>query len=100
MKNPLVVAQKMKAAFHEDIGAKKVTQSMVAERFGVSRSRVAQYIGLLRLPDDVIAFVVADENEEYVAHLTEGNLREIAAMPDPIRQRRAFAELLSGTPSC
>lgn len=96
MKNPLVVARAMKAAFDENPGVKKVTQTMVAERFGVSRSRVAQYIGLLRLPEDVVAFVVADANEEYVAHLTEGNLRSIAAMPDPIRQRRAFAALLSG----
>lgn len=93
MKNPLVVAQEMQAAFDEGTGMKKVTQTQVAKRYGVSRSRVAQYLGLLRLPDDVVAFVVAEENEPYVAHLTEGNLRSIAAMPDPIRQRRAFAAL-------
>jgi hypothetical protein len=96
MKNPLVVARDMKAAFDEDNEARKVTQAQVAERFGVSRSRVAQFLGLLRLPEDVICFVVAEENEPYVAHLTEGNLRSIATMPDPIRQRRAFAALLSG----
>jgi len=94
-RNPLVVAQEMKAMFETKT---RVTQAQVAEHFGVSRSRVAQYLGLLRLPEDVICFVVADENEEYVAHLTEGNLRSIAAMPDPIRQRRAFAALLSETP--
>ena len=97
MKNPLVVAQEMKVILEKD---KKATQGQIAKHFNVSRSRVAQYLGLLRLPDDVVAFVVAEQNEEYVSHLTEGNLRAIAATPDPISQRRAFAELLSGTTPC
>jgi len=66
----------------------------MARRLGVSRARVTQLLGLLKLPAEV-----QDETlglpEAQQRCFSERGLRAIARMPSPARQARAFKRLKS-----
>jgi len=90
-RNPIGTALDMRAALDAlDVPS----QRLVAAQFGVTRSRVAQYLGLLRLPERVVEFFMDSANADAVRHVSETSLRRIAGLRDPMVQWQEFERLL------
>lgn len=66
----------------------KLTQEQIAESVGKDRASVANYLRLLRLPEEVRAEVAS-------GRLTMGHARALVALSDPQAQRRAAREIIS-----
>lgn len=66
----------------------KLTQEQIAESVGKDRASVANYLRLLRLPEEVRAEVAS-------GRLTMGHARALVALGDVQAQRRAAREIIS-----
>jgi len=59
------------------------TKAEIAEMFGISRARVAQYLNLLKLPNKIIKFLDNNrENSEVRKYFTERRLRPLTLIDD------------------
>jgi ParB family transcriptional regulator, chromosome partitioning protein len=65
-----------------------LTQDQIAAAVGKDRSSVANYVRLLKLPDEVRAELAGGA-------LSMGHARAILALPDPAAQRQAAREVIS-----
>ncbi|MGE0592069.1 MAG: ParB/RepB/Spo0J family partition protein [Vicinamibacterales bacterium] len=66
-----------------------MTQDQIAAAVGKDRSSVANYVRLLRLPDEVRAELAAGT-------LAMGHARALLALPDEAAQRRAARDVIAG----
>jgi ParB family chromosome partitioning protein len=65
-----------------------LTQEQIADAVGKDRSSVANYVRLLKLPDEVRADLVSGA-------LSMGHARALLALPDPAAQRHVAREAIS-----
>lgn len=66
--NPIEKAMEYKQKMKDE----NLTQSALAEKLGVSRVRISQYLSLLKLPNDKIQYVLNNGKEKMI---TERSLR-------------------------
>lgn len=67
-------------------------QADLARRFDLSRARVTQVLGILRLPHPVVDYLASLFHEDR-AKYNERELRRILALPTEEEQMKAFEEL-------
>lgn len=91
IRNPVVIAKEILAAAEQEPG---ITYSVIATRRGVSRARISQYLRLLRLPAEIIDFMVNPENEARTSKITEGALRILQRLPSNAEKLRGFWQML------
>ena len=70
-------------------------QAEIAEREGITRARVTQVLGLLRLAPEIQEHIVSMPSIVPRPAITERALRPIAQIEDPRQQLAAFDALLS-----
>jgi len=95
-KTPRVVELLRKAMECQDLleSGEASNQTAIAKREGLSRVRVTQILGLLRLASEIREYILA--MPEAVGHpvITERALRPIAQINDEHHQIRAFCQLI------
>ena len=64
---------------------------MLADRHGVTRTRICQYLRLLDLPGEIVEFVGNPLNDVTTANITEAALRELLSLPSAYEQITSFA---------
>jgi len=57
------------------------THGALAEKVGISRGRVCQYLCLLKLPRKAIDYITDPVNQHVVDHITEQQLHELLKLP-------------------
>jgi ParB family chromosome partitioning protein len=75
-------------AYQRLVDAHEMTQEQIAAAVGKDRSSVANYLRLLKLPEEVRADLAQGA-------LSMGHARALLALPDPIAQREAAREVIS-----
>ena len=70
----------------------------LARRYGVTRARVSQLLGLLRLAPEILSYIDGLSGTEGALHLTARGLRDIAILDNRDVQRARFRDLV-GRPS-
>ena len=70
------------------------TQAEIAQREGITRARVTQVMGLLRLAREIQEHVLSLPDMVHRPAITERALRPIAQLGDPADQRAQFEELV------
>ena len=70
------------------------SQANIARREGITRARVTQVMGLLRLAPEIQEHVLSLPDMVRRPAITERALRPIAQLEDQAEQRSAFATLL------
>jgi len=90
-RNPIQVAMELKAEMERRPG---LTQDGLAAERGVTRTRVCQYLNLLKLPGDIVEFMVDVKNEEVAGTVAESALRELLRIGEPAEMGRRFRELI------
>lgn len=88
--NPIEEAFRLKAELDRSTTG---TQAEVAAKLQISRSRLNQYLRLLKLPDIVLRRLQEIGNEPHCTRITERTLRAIVAIDDPKEQTRRLAQL-------
>jgi ParB family chromosome partitioning protein len=76
------------AAYQRLIDEFSLTHDQIAAAVGKDRSSVANYVRLLKLPDEVRAELAA-------GRLSMGHARALLALPDPAAQRHAAREVIA-----
>jgi len=71
------------------------SQAEIARREGITRARVTQVLGLLRLAPEVKAQVLECPRAGNGTALTERSLRPIYSLRDPAQQSHLFATLIA-----
>lgn len=85
----------MARAWQEMIDAGEVKNAaQIAKDMGVTRARVSQIMGLLRLAPEILDHIEDLEGSEGCLHLTERKLRQIAVLQDHQEQLARFSELV------
>ena len=79
-RNPIIFARELKA----EMEAGGLTQSKLADRMGVTRARISQWLSLLQLPADLIADVESLGDNWTRRLVTERQLRGIRSRNDPL----------------
>lgn len=74
---------------------KGLTQGELAELRGVTRTRVTQYLRLLDLPPQVVDYMADPKNEAATARVTEGALRELLRLGDPVNMAQSFFKIFT-----
>ena len=92
IQNPIRVALNLKAEM--DTMAQP-DQAVLAQRHGWTRTRACQYLRLLSLPQDIVDFIAAPENNSTVQCITEGNLRSLMRLKSQTEVRKAFYAMLN-----
>ena len=93
----------------DDLGRAREWQRMIAagevknaaelaRRYGVTRARVSQLLGLLRLAPEILSYIDGLSGTEGALHLTARRLRDIAILDNRDEQRARFRDLV-GRPS-
>ena len=72
-------------------------QAEIARREGISRARVTQLMGMLRLAPEIRQHILAMPETIDRAAITEHALRPITALESPAHQRARFQELVQQT---
>ena len=72
-----------------------VSKAQVGMRFGVSRARVCQILGLLDLDESIQKYLFSIEGPKEHNFFTERRLRPIAVIKDKNEQITRFRELVS-----
>jgi len=88
--NPITEALRLKALLD---GPPKCTKAMLARMLGITRARVSQLTGLLRLPQPIQDYVHGLGRVHGRVDITERELRPIAALRSSRRQMQAFQDL-------
>jgi len=88
LKNPIVFARQLRAELDSIPNG---NQSMLADRHGVTRTRICQYLRLLDLPGEIVEFVGNPLNDVTTANITEAALRELLSLPSAYEQITSFA---------
>jgi len=71
------------------------TQAEIAQREGITRARVTQVMGLLRLAREIQEHVLSLPDMVHRPAITERALRSITTFDDERQQLQAFADILS-----
>jgi predicted transcriptional regulator len=95
IRNPIIVAKELEAEMRE----KGLNQGELAELHGVTRTRVTQYLRLLDLPAQVQDFMADPKNEAATARVTEGALRELLRLGDPVNMAQTFFRIFTEEPT-
>lgn len=91
---PVVELLRKAQEWQRQLDAGDVTnQAEIARREGVTRARVTQIMGMLRLAPEIQARIQAMPDGPYPTRITEHALRSILRMGDVARQYAVFAEL-------
>jgi hypothetical protein len=90
LKNPIIFARQLRAELD---AMPNGNQSMLAERHGVTRTRICQYLRLLDLPEEIVEFTGDPQNQDTTARITEAALRELLSLPSAYEQMEAFARM-------
>jgi len=72
-RNPIIFARELKA----EMEAEGLNQTELAERMGVTRARISQWLSLLQLPGDMIADVESLGDNWTRRIVTERQLRKL-----------------------
>jgi hypothetical protein len=91
VQNPILIAREMERDLKR---SKKANQSTVAKKHGVTRTRVCQYLRLLTLHGNIVAYMENPDNDEAAASVTESALRELLKLRHEGEIQRAFKALL------
>ena len=68
--------------------------AQIAKDMGVTRARISQVMGLLRLAPEILDHIDDMDGNEGCLHLTERKLRNIAVLQDHQEQLARFSELV------
>ena len=68
--------------------------AQIAKDMGVTRARISQVMGLLKLAPEILDHIDDMDGNEGCLHLTERKLREIAVLQDHQSQLARFSELV------
>lgn len=66
------------------------SQADVARELGITRARVSQVMGLLKLPEKIQRALLGLDDQRAVRYFSERRLRPLLAIPDETRQVREF----------
>ena len=77
-----------------------VTQADIARQEGITRARVTQILGLLRLAPEIREKILTLPGTLHRPPLTERMLRPIGSIPDQCDQLRELHRLLLNRPTC
>jgi hypothetical protein len=75
------------------------SQADVARELGITRARVSQIMGLLKLPEEIQRVLLGLEDQQAIRFFSERRLRPLLMMPDPDKQVREFNRMLEEMPS-
>jgi hypothetical protein len=82
-------------AYEQDLADGRRTYQQVADRFGITRAAVCQYLAIIkRLPNDVVRAVEAETSPTRLRALSMKRLVEIARLDTEEAKRAALAALL------
>jgi len=85
----------MARAWQAKIEAGEVKNAaQIAKDMGVTRARVSQIMGLLRLAPEILDNIDDLDGSEGCLHLTERKLRQISVLTDHQEQLARFSELV------
>jgi len=70
-----------------------LTQSQLAQKEGVSRARICQFMRMLSLPAEIKTVLVGIRDPSVLCFLNERRMRVIAGLPDEQSQLMAFNRL-------
>jgi hypothetical protein len=96
LKNPIIFARQLRAELD---AMPNGNQSTLAERHGVTRTWICQYLRLLDLPDEIVDFIGDPENEATTGTITEAALRVLLSLHPAYEQMQAFARIGAGYPA-
>ena len=74
------------------------TRTDVARELGVSKARVTQVLGLLKLAPAVQNALLALRDQRSLRHFSERRLRPLMRISHPKKQVRAFRQMLAAAP--
>lgn len=71
----------------------KKTHGALAEKVGISRGRVCQYLRLLTLPSAVVSYMANAANEEIAKTISEAALQSLLKLPSGTDVQAVFQSL-------
>ncbi|MGA1867710.1 MAG: hypothetical protein ACMUJM_04090 [bacterium] len=91
-KNPIIEGYKYFECLQESPDS---TYSAVAEKFNISKARVCQMIALvIRLPREIIDFIVDKNDPQFLSHFTERKLRPLTLLEFDEEKVDRFKEMV------
>ena len=70
-------------------GGKAKSQAELAQALGVSRAKVTQMLNVLKLDEEIKAFMLSmDDGDERLSVLTERKLRSLVKIPEHLQKER------------
>ncbi len=70
------------------------SQADIARELGITRARVCQMMGLLKLPEEIQRVLLGLDDQKAIRYFSERRLRPLLMIPDQARQIREFKQML------
>lgn len=70
------------------------SQADVARELGITRARVSQIMGLLKLPEEIQKVLLEFNDQRTIRFFSERRLRPLLMIPEPAKQVREFNRML------
>lgn len=70
------------------------SQADVARELGITRARVSQIMGLLKLPDEILRALLGLTDHRAIRYFSERRLRPLLGIPEPLRQVEEFNKMI------
>jgi hypothetical protein len=69
------------------------TQEDVARELGITRARVSQIMGLLKLPEEIQKTLLGLSDQKAIRYFSERRLRPLLTINNPSRQKKEFSKM-------
>ncbi len=66
----------------------------MARELGITRARVSQIIGLLKLPEEIQRTLLELADQRAIRYFSERRLRPLLGIPEPVRQVEEFNRMI------
>lgn len=70
------------------------SQADVARELGITRARVSQIMGLLKLPEEIQRTLSGLKDQRAIRYFSERRLRPLLGIPEPVRQVEEFNRMI------
>jgi hypothetical protein len=70
------------------------SQMDIAREFGITRARVSQIMGLLKLPEEIQKTLLGFEDQRAIRYFSERRLRPLLKITEPAKQVEEFSRMM------